>query len=79
MKVLESNDQEMYRIVERDDGTVALEIVLAAPAAAFAMYVMHVPFAPEELARYREEGRSFLRWFVDRVRDAPSDFKREVP
>lgn len=76
MKILESNDQELYEIVERDDGTVVLEIVLAAPAAAFAMYVMHIPFTAEELARYREEGQCFLRWFIDHVRDAPERFKR---
>ena len=72
MKVLESNDQEMYQIVERDDGTVELDILLGG----FAMYEMHIPFTPEELARYREEGASFLRWFIDRVRAAPKDYKR---
>ena len=72
MKVLESNDQEMYQIVERDDGTVELDILLGG----FAMYEMHIPFTPEELTRYREEGASFLRWFIDRVRAAPKDYKR---
>jgi hypothetical protein len=76
VKVLETNHEQWYEIVERDDGTVVLEIVLPAPAAAFATYVMHVPFTAEELARYREEGRSFLRWFIDRVRDAPDDYTR---
>ena len=40
------------------------------------MYVMRVPFTAEELARYREEGQPFLRWFIDRVHDAPSEYKR---
>jgi hypothetical protein len=53
VKILEHNQEELYEIVEREDGTVVLEIVLAAPAGAFAMYVMHVPFTPEELGRYR--------------------------
>jgi hypothetical protein len=35
VKVLESNPEELYEIVEMDDGTVVLEIGLAAPAAAF--------------------------------------------
>ncbi len=76
MKILETNHEEWYSLVERDDGTVVLEIALAAPAAAFATFVMHVPFTSEELARYREEGPSFLRWLIDRVRDAPSDYER---
>ena len=76
MKVLETNHEQWYQIVERDDGAVVLEIVLAAPAGGFAMYVMHVPFTPEELARYHEEGQSFLRWFIDRVRDDPPGYKR---
>ena len=72
MKVLESNDQELYRIVEMDDGTVVLDILLGG----IAMYGMNIPFTSEELTRYREEGHSFLRWFIARVRDAPSDYKR---
>ena len=76
MKILEHNQEELYEIVEMDDGTVVLEIVLAAPAGAFAMYVLQVPFTPEELARYREEGSSFLRWFIDHVRDDPEKFRR---
>ena len=76
MKILEHNQEQLYEIVEMDDGTVVLEIVLPAPAAAFALYEMRIPFTPEELARYREEGQSFLRWFIDRVRDAPSEYRR---
>jgi hypothetical protein len=76
VKILEHNQEQLYEIVEMDDGTVVLEIVLAAPAGAFAMYVMQVPFTPAELARYREEGASFLRWFIAKVRDTPSDYER---
>lgn len=72
MKILESNDQELYDVVERDDGTVVLEIVLGT----IGWYEMHIPFTPEELTRYREEGASFLRWFIARVRAAPRDYKR---
>ena len=76
MKILEENDEQLYKIIERDDGTVELDILLPAPLAAFALYEMHIPFTAEELVRYREEGRSFLRWFIDRVRDDPSGYKR---
>jgi hypothetical protein len=72
LKVLELNDQEMYKIVERDDGTVELDVLLGGSA----MYEMHIPFTDEELARYREEGQSFLRWFIDRVRHEPWEYKR---
>jgi hypothetical protein len=72
LKVLESNEQELYDLVEMDDGTVVLNIVLGT----IGWYEMHIPFTPEELARYREEGESFLRWFIDKVRDAPRDYKR---
>lgn len=76
MKVLEKNLEQWYQIVERDDGTVVLDILLPARLAVFALYEMHIPFTAEELARYREEGRSFLRWFIDRVRDDPSAYER---
>jgi hypothetical protein len=58
VKILEHNQEQLYEIVEMDDGTVVLEIVLAAPAAAFAMYVMRVPFTAEKVTRHLEEGRS---------------------
>jgi len=76
VKILEHSQEQLYTIVEMDDGTVVLEIVLPAPAAAFALYEMRIPFTPEELARYREEGRSFLRWFIAKVQDAPADYRR---
>jgi hypothetical protein len=72
MKVLESNEQELYDVVERDDGTVVLNIVLGT----IGWYEMHIPFTEEELARYRDEGASFLRWFIAKVRHAPSDYRR---
>ena len=72
MKILEENDEQLYKIIERDDGTVELDIVLGT----IGWYEMHIPFTPEELTRYREEGASFLRWFIDRVRAAPKDYKR---
>lgn len=59
MKILDTNHERLCSIVERDDGPVVLEIVLASPAGGFAMYQMNVPFIAEELARDREEGQSF--------------------
>jgi hypothetical protein len=72
LKILEENDEQLYKIIERDDGTVELDIVLGT----IGWYEMHIPFTPEELARYREEGASFLRWFIAHVRDAPERFRR---
>jgi hypothetical protein len=73
VKVLEDNQEQLYEIVEMDDGTVVLKIVLGT----IGWYEMYIPLTPEELTRYREEGRSFLRWFIDRVRDKPSDYRRQ--
>jgi hypothetical protein len=41
-----------------------------------AMYEMRIPFTDEELARDREEGQSFSRWFIGRVRHEPWEYKR---
>jgi hypothetical protein len=62
----------MWDVVERDDGTVVLEIVLGT----IGWYEMQIPFTPEELTRYREEGASFLRWFIAHVRHDPEKFRR---
>ena len=72
MKVLVSNKPEMYELVENDDGSVVLDIVLGE----IGWYTMHVPLTDDEVARYREEGESFLRWFIARVRAAPDDYER---
>jgi hypothetical protein len=72
LRVLVSNKPEMYELIEHDDGSVVLDIMLGE----IGWYVMHVPLTGDELGRYREEGESFLRWFIDRVRANPDDYER---
>jgi hypothetical protein len=72
LRVLVSNKPEMYQLVEHDDGSVVLDIMVGEVG----WYVMHVPLTSEELARYRDEGEMFLRWFIAHVRHTPWKFER---
>jgi hypothetical protein len=72
MRILASNEQEMYQLVEEPGGQLVLEIVLGD----IGWYEMRVPLNAEETTRYSEEGASFVKWLVDHVRADPDNYRR---